>query len=412
MQVFKVPQGLWYDEQELEIEFPDGWSVTLCEMAGEHRSPLTPAQIAGCFESPVGCAPLRELARGKRSAVILFDDITRPTRTRDLATMVLSELAHAGLDEESIHFVCATGCHRAQTRFDYEKKLGPDILRHFRVYGHNPFGNCDYVGETSRGTRLEINSEFLQADLKIGIGAILPHVLTGFSGGAKVVVPGAASIATVTSNHRLAGDIGGRDKLAGSVGLGRYRGNVMREDIEEAGKIVGLDFLANVLVNSRGKAVDLIVGEPTAVYEIGASRAESHYKSPRMDSPDVIVLNANVKGCQALNALWLAREIVDSPVDLVVISCCPEGQEIHYLLGSFGQSVGGPMWKPITTLPRWARRIVFYSPYVSRVDLDVFGPESGVSGATTWSEVLSILCDGYRDQGARVAIYPDATVQY
>ena len=76
----------------LEIELPDDWEVTLCPMRGENRTPWTIEQMETAIQNPIGSPRLKTLAKGKRTAVIIFDDITRPTRTYEVAPLVLREL--------------------------------------------------------------------------------------------------------------------------------------------------------------------------------------------------------------------------------------------------------------------------------------------------------------------------------
>jgi len=114
------------------------------------------------------------------------------------------ELAEAGIRDSNIRFISALGCHGTMNRQDFVRKLGEEVVNRFMVYNHNSFPNaCSYVGTTSRGTRISINTEVFKCDLKIGIGSITPHIQAGFSGGSKIVLPGVASLETNEAFHRL-----------------------------------------------------------------------------------------------------------------------------------------------------------------------------------------------------------------
>lgn len=76
----EIPRRLWYDNSSSVIELPDTWDVRVLAMRGRFLPPLSPADIERAVKSPIGSAPLSELARSKSSAVIIFDDITRPDR--------------------------------------------------------------------------------------------------------------------------------------------------------------------------------------------------------------------------------------------------------------------------------------------------------------------------------------------
>jgi nickel-dependent lactate racemase len=116
-------------------------------------------------------------------AVIIFDDLSRPTRASELVPHILAELKAGGIADEAIRFVAGTGAHGAMKLMDFEKKLGRNVVQKFDVYNHNPYENCTYVGQTSRGTPVYLNSEVMSCDLKILLGCIVPHPTAGFGGG-------------------------------------------------------------------------------------------------------------------------------------------------------------------------------------------------------------------------------------
>ncbi len=60
------------------------------------------------------------------------------------------------------------------------------------------------LGASSRGTPIRLNRSYCEADLKISVGAVMPHPYMGFGGGAKLVVPGLAGIDTLQANHQPA----------------------------------------------------------------------------------------------------------------------------------------------------------------------------------------------------------------
>lgn len=180
-----VPQLAWSGDIDAELAFPSNWEVIPCHMKGHDHPALTDEGFRKAFGNPIGCKPIRELARGKRNVVIIFDDLTRPTKADRIVPYVLEELAKGGVDDENIQFICALGTHGALPASDFRKKLGEDVVGRFNVYNHNPYENCTYVGKTKRGTPVSLNTEFLDADLKIGIGCIVPHPMSGFGGGCQ-----------------------------------------------------------------------------------------------------------------------------------------------------------------------------------------------------------------------------------
>ncbi len=77
----KVPQLAWYENNEIELSFPESWEVTTCYMRGHDRPALSEEGFREAFASPIGARTIRELARGKSEVVILFDDMARSTHS-------------------------------------------------------------------------------------------------------------------------------------------------------------------------------------------------------------------------------------------------------------------------------------------------------------------------------------------
>jgi len=107
MNTIKLSQPAWYDPKEFVLSLPDGWQVEVCNMAGYNRSALTPDEIKAAISKPIGIPPIRELAKGKKEVVIIFDDMTRVTRVAEIVPFVLEELAEAGIPDSSIRFIMA-----------------------------------------------------------------------------------------------------------------------------------------------------------------------------------------------------------------------------------------------------------------------------------------------------------------
>jgi nickel-dependent lactate racemase len=124
-----VPAWEWYGDTLEDLEFPDGWTIHEQRMAGHYAKPLSLEEITEKLLHPTGSPTLSELSKGKKKCVIIFDDMTRPTKTWQMLPAVLEELKRGGLTEDRIRFVMATGAHGAKMLQDFKKKLGDDIPR-------------------------------------------------------------------------------------------------------------------------------------------------------------------------------------------------------------------------------------------------------------------------------------------
>jgi len=405
-----VPRQMWFEEGKLRLTFPESWEVVSCLMNGHNVPQITPKQIKAAFDNPIGSSRLRELAEGKNKVAIIFDDISRPTRVADLISYVLKELEVAGIPEEAIRFICATGAHGAHTYQDFQKKLGQKIMDRFPVYNHNVYENCTYVGQTSQGTRLSVNSEVMSCDLKIGIGSVLPHPQSGFGGGGKIVLPGIASIDSIEAFHLL--EIKAREGgRGGTVGPGNYLENPMVKDFNEAAKMIGLNLKIDTIINGRGQPCAIFVGEPEAEYYQAVKFAVPHYATKPVPGADVVVVNTYCKGNEAAVGLIIGIPmLLEKGGDLVLIMDCPAGQVVHYLLGSFGGKAKGRLFSAVDFQLPWLKRLVALSPQFERSTTDWIAIPNAV-WVKTWSEVMDVIKQDFPN-GARVAVIPDGTIQY
>ncbi|MBW1994860.1 MAG: DUF2088 domain-containing protein, partial [Deltaproteobacteria bacterium] len=348
---------------------------------------------------------------GKKQVVILFDDLTRPAPTWKILPFVLDELGQAGIPDDNIRFVGAFANHAAMSQEDFVKKLGADVVRRFRVYNHNPYDHLVDLGKTSRGTPVLINREVMACDLKIGIGGLIPHLGAGFGGGAKLVLPGVAGIETTDYNHRILGKLGGDRSILKKLRLGKIEDNEIRPDIEEAVRKVGLDMKIDLLINNRRQIVGVFAGDFVAQHRAGVQRAKELYSTPVIKDCDIVVMNTYPIENQMIKGTWPGRLSLKKGGLAVMVVQSLEGQASHYLAGRFGTDYGGRMWgAPTGLIIPQAERLLVCSSYLSRYDLDMYGPSDRVIPCASWAEVLIRLLDAYPKQ-AKVAVYPYAAIQ-
>jgi nickel-dependent lactate racemase len=410
MKAVTVPRQIWYDEGKFRLTFPESWDVVPCLMNGHKAPRLTQKQIKSALNNPVNSPWLREIARGKNRIAIIFDDISRPTRVADLIPHVLDELKAADVSDSAIRFICAGGAHGAHSYQDFRKKLGQNIMDRFPVYNHNIYENCTYIGETSLGTPLSVNSEVMSCDLKIGIGSVIPHAQSGFGGGGKIVLPGIAAMDSIEAFHRL--EIEAREKGRGStVGPGNYLENPMVSDFTEAANMIGLNFKIDTIINGIGEPCAVFAGEPEAEYQEAVKFALWHYATRPVLDVNIVVVNTYSKGSEGIVGLIMGIQmLMQKGGDLVLIMDCPAGQVVHYLLGSFGMEAQGRLFSAINFRLPWLKRMLVLSPQFESSMADWLAIPDTI-WVKSWAEVLSILKKDFPG-GARAAVVPDGTIQY
>lgn len=411
-QTIRIPTKAWYGDEDMALQFPETWEVHECRMVGHDTPALSDEQLRQALLHPLGTEPLREMAQGRKKVVILFDDLTRPAPTWKMLPFILEELQAAGITDDQIRFVGAFANHAAMCLDDFVKKLGQDIVRRFRIFNHNPYEHHVDLGKTTRGTPVLINREVMECDLKIGIGGLIPHLGAGFGGGAKLVLPGVASIDSVSHNHMVIGNLGGDRSAQRKSRLGEIENNELRQDLEEAVRKVGLDLKIDLLVNNRRDIVGVFAGDFITQHRAGVEKAKQLYSTSVIKDCDIVVMNTYPIENQAIKGIWPGKLSLKQGGLAVVVAQSAEGQALHYLGGRFGTDYGGRMWgMPQQLVIPQAERLVVCSSYLSKTDIDVYGPAEKVVPCATWGEVLIDLLAAYPHK-AKVAIYPYAAIQY
>lgn len=150
-----IPWAAWYGDEKLRLDFDESWDLEVCRMRG--GSDIGDQGIRQALAESIGAPSLREFARGKDSAAILVDDLSRPTPAFRLLPYILEELAEAGISEDRVKIICALAAHRPMTRDDLIKKVGFDLVERMQVLNHNAYENLEFLGYSSRGVPVFVN---------------------------------------------------------------------------------------------------------------------------------------------------------------------------------------------------------------------------------------------------------------
>jgi len=397
-------------EIQERLDFPKDWQVDVVHLAGENITPLTADQIIQRLRSPIGSKQLRDIARGKKNAVVTFDDISRPTPVHLIAEHVVNELNTAGIDDDHILFICAQGSHQSMTHGEAMAKLGPVFTR-CPWMSHNVHNNNIDVGRTSWNNMIQANGYLVKADVKVLIGAIRDHPGFGYSGGAKSIIPGTVSLETIKYNHAVIGGLPkgnrvyeGHDRP--NTGRNHVIDNLMRVDAVEAARLVGVDFSINVVQNGTRQVLGLYCGD---VFEAHIEACRYADKVICWDRDvndgdyDIVVSNSYPGSRYSPIRFGRPREGGTS----ISISQSPLGRHMHYLHDS-GLWNLEPWWIG-NYHPRKAdyRRIIL-SQYMSKaltINLE------DVIIHPTWDKILPILEKEHKT-GTKVLVYPYGSIAH
>jgi nickel-dependent lactate racemase len=280
------------------------------------------ALLWAALADPIGTPSLRDMARPGQRVVIVTSDLTRPCPSARLLPPLLEELAEGGVPDADVTIVMALGLHRPMTEAEIEQAVGPAITRRIRVLNHDP-ADTVRLGETSRGTPVEIFRPVVEADFRICLANIEFHYMAGFSGGAKSVLPGCASRDAIQANHSL--------MVRPDARAGRLVDNPLRADLEAGVALLGVDFILNVVVDDdHHRVVGAFAGDVTQAHRRGCDLVAERGQAPISQLADVVLVSAggfpkDINLYQAQKALDNAAQAVRVGGVIVLVAECAEG---------------------------------------------------------------------------------------
>ena len=276
--------------------------------------------VRWAMENPIGAKPLHRLAKPGQKVAIVTSDISRPLPTYKVLPAVLDELYRAGVSPEDITLVFALGSHRSHTEEEKLRLAGPRSKEIFCK--DSDIHDCVHLGTTGRGTPVDVDRTVAEADFRICLGNIEFHYFAGYSGGAKAIMPGVSTPDAIQANHRL--------MVSPDACAGKLEGNPIREDIEEAGAICGVDYIVNVVLDEHKEIVYAVAGDVTAAHRDGCAYLDQMYRKEIPERADIVIVSqggapkdANLY--QTQKALDNAKHAVKQGGTIILVGACPEG---------------------------------------------------------------------------------------
>ena len=279
--------------------------------------------IDEALSHPVGSPPLAEILRGCRNVLIVSDDYTRTTPVPKILLRLLKELKTHGIRQENIKILIALGTHRPMSEEEIVKKFGREISEQYPIINHSWWDPSQllHLGQTEKGTPIIINRLSQETDLMMGIGQIVPHRVTGFSGGGNIVQPGICGEETTGKTHWLSAQFRGREIL------GKIE-NPVKEEVERVSEKAGLKWIINTVQDGAGRLVVAVAGDPILAYRKGAARSLQVYRAELPRDADIVVADSHPYDSE----LWLASKgiyaselAVKQGGVVILVSPCPEG---------------------------------------------------------------------------------------
>jgi lactate racemase len=307
---------------KIDLPMPAAWAADLLR-PHSITPPADPAgEVTRSLAAPIGSKGL-ESYRGMKSVAIAVSDETRPVPNSLMLPVLLERLKAIGIPPSAIRILIASGLHPPLDSSRFANILSPEIIHNYPVSAHDAkASNLVFAGRTSRGTPVHVNPLFRQADLRVVVGLIDPHQFVGYTGGVKCAAVGLAGEETIERNHSLL--------FHPQAVVGEIRNNPVRQDIEEVGKLMGVDFVVNVVLDETNRLLKAFSGDPREVEKIGSEFCRTVYEIPVSREYDLVIATPggypkDINLYQAQKGLAHATPIVRQGGDILLLAECPDG---------------------------------------------------------------------------------------
>lgn len=279
------------------------------------------AEVRRALIAPIGSPRLKDNVHPGERIAIITSDITRPMPTFKVMPALLDELYAGGIKKEDVTLVFALGSHRKHTEAEQKKLAGERAWNEIKCADSDP-DDCVHYGTTSRGTPVDITRVVAEADRIICLGNIEYHYFAGYSGGAKAIMPGVSTRAAIQANHSR--------MVLPEAKAGALETNPLRMDIEEAGAMVGIDFIVNVVLSEHKEILKAVAGDATEAHRAGCRFLDRLYRKELKEPADIVLVSQggapkDLNLYQTQKALDNAKHAVKDGGVIILIGSCREG---------------------------------------------------------------------------------------
>ena len=332
--------SLAYGNGHLAIELPDQ-CTTVIEPSRVPGLADERAALLAAIENPIAARPLRDWLKPRGRVCIVFSDITRATPNERLIPWLLDHLTE--VSPEAITLLNGLGTHRPNSPAELERMLTPSMVRNYRVLNHEPENPVALValGTTRAGHPALLNRHVVEADTRIVVGFIEPHLFAGFSGGPKGIMPGVAGLATVMSNHGI------HHLNHPNSTFGITEGNPVWEEMREIALRAGPSFLVNVALNEQRQITRVFAGDLLRAHAVGCDYVRQSAMQ-KFDAPFDIVVTTNSgypldqNLYQAVKGMSAGARVVKPGGTIILAAECRDGVPANSSFDQLLRSASSP----------------------------------------------------------------------
>jgi lactate racemase len=287
-------------------------------------APDQKAEVERALKEPIGTKRLSEIAKPESKVAIVVDDAARKTRTQEMLIPVLAELTAVGVKDENITIIFGCGLHRAVKPEEAAEIVGAEVLKRIKTISHDSKAkDLVHIGTTkTAGNKIMVNPVFAEADVRVLLGDVNYHYYAGYGGGRKSVLPAVCGAETIQHNHAMLTNANAR--------TGNLENNPVHIDMTEAAKLAKVDFIVNIVENSKGEIVKAFAGDLEAAFIEGTKLVDDIYRVFIDRRAEIIVVSSggypsDINLFQAHKALDNALDAVKRGGVIILVAECIEG---------------------------------------------------------------------------------------
>lgn len=319
-----VDAWLPYGKTEVCLRVPARNFLGTIEAKDVPGAPDQKSEVERALKEPIGTKRLSEIATSTSKVAIVVDDATRKAPSERMLLPVLAELNSAGVKDENITVIFGCGTHRAVKPEEAVELIGEEALKRVKAVSHCCTDkDLVYIGTTKTyGNRIMVNRVFAEADVRVLLGDINYHYYAGYGGGRKSVLPAVSGAPSIQHNHAMLTNANAR--------TGNLENNPVHIDMTEAARLAKVDFIVNVVENSKGEIVKAFAGDLEAAFMEGVKLVDEMYRVNVDRRADIVVVSAG--GYPADINLYQAYKGLDNALDavkrggvIILLAECIEG---------------------------------------------------------------------------------------
>lgn len=321
MQALRLPYGDGYQTASID----DSLKIQMIDPPIRPVTKSLEELLEYAIEHPYGTPLLENMAKPDDTVVIVMNDHTRPGPNPLILSAIMKRLEKAGVLDENITILFATGSHRAPTREEAIRIMGEKYYHRLNSIAHDCRDDAAMVniGNTSEGVPVYVNRLITECSLLITTGLVAPIHTAGYSGGRKSILPGVAGLKTLHIHHSF-------PVYQYEPAMGFIYGNPFHEIALNAARKANVRFIVNAVQDPHKQFFNFVAGDLAEAHAAGVAMCKEVSEMPIPDRGDIIIASPggfprDIDLYQSQKALSVAELLGTENCTFIIVAECRDG---------------------------------------------------------------------------------------